>query len=91
MTTWGGAERSIPEKAQNSFGQFAGRDIMWDSSIESGFAVFHGSAEPIVQRRARDYEGAKRAGLKSLLIDREGNAPENVESIRTLAEVLLYF
>ncbi len=39
----------------------------------------------------KDYEGAKRAGLKSLLIDREGKASPNVESIRTLAEVLLYF
>jgi len=40
---------------------------------------------------ARDYEGAKRAGLKPLLIDREGKALQNVDSIKSLTEVLLYF
>jgi putative hydrolase of the HAD superfamily len=35
-----------------------------------------------------DYEGAKRAGLKPLLIDREAKSSENVETIRSLAEVL---
>ena len=39
----------------------------------------------------RDYEGAKRAGLKPLLINREGKTLENVDSIQNLAEVLLYF
>lgn len=37
-----------------------------------------------------DYEGARGAGLKPLLIDREGKASEDVETIRHLAEVLLY-
>jgi len=37
-----------------------------------------------------DYEGAKRAGLKALLIDREGKAPQEVEAIRSLTEVLDY-
>lgn len=37
-----------------------------------------------------DYEGAKKAGLKPLLIDRQGQAPENVETIRSLTEVLPY-
>jgi putative hydrolase of the HAD superfamily len=36
-----------------------------------------------------DYEGAKHAGLKPLLIDREGKASEDVEKIRSLTEVLL--
>lgn len=35
-----------------------------------------------------DYEGAKKAGLKPLLIDREGKSSENVETIRNLTEVL---
>jgi putative hydrolase of the HAD superfamily len=35
-----------------------------------------------------DYEGAKRAGLKPLLIDREAKSSENVETIRSLTEVL---
>lgn len=39
----------------------------------------------------RDYEGAKRAGLKPLLINREGETLENVDSIQNLVEVLLYF
>jgi 2-haloalkanoic acid dehalogenase type II len=38
-----------------------------------------------------DYEGAKNAGLKPLLIDREGKVTENVETIRSLATVLDYF
>jgi putative hydrolase of the HAD superfamily len=38
----------------------------------------------------RDYEGAKKVGLKPLLIDREGKALENVDSIRSLTEVLHY-
>ena len=37
-----------------------------------------------------DYEGAERAGLKPLLILREGKASEGVETIRTLTEVLHY-
>jgi putative hydrolase of the HAD superfamily len=37
-----------------------------------------------------DYEGARDAGLRPLLIDREGKASEGVETIRTLAEVLLH-
>ncbi|UCC27240.1 MAG: HAD-IA family hydrolase [Candidatus Bathyarchaeota archaeon] len=36
-----------------------------------------------------DYEGARNAGLKPLLIDREGKASESVETIRNLTEVLL--
>jgi len=37
-----------------------------------------------------DYEGARHAGLKPLLIDREGKASESVETIRSLSEVLLH-
>jgi len=37
-----------------------------------------------------DYEGAKKAGLKPLLIKREGRASENIDSIRSLTEVLSY-
>lgn len=37
-----------------------------------------------------DYEGARNAGLKPLLIDREGKASEGVEAIRSLTEVLLH-
>ena len=37
-----------------------------------------------------DYEGAKRAGLKPLIIDREGKAPANVDTIRSLTEVLSF-
>jgi putative hydrolase of the HAD superfamily len=39
----------------------------------------------------KDYEGARKAGLKPLLIDREGKTPKNVDSIRSLTEVLHYF
>jgi len=39
----------------------------------------------------RDYEGARRAGLRSLLIDRRGKALENVDAVRSLTEVLRYF
>lgn len=38
-----------------------------------------------------DYEGAKKAGLKPLIIDREGKAITDVETIRSLAELLYYF
>lgn len=37
-----------------------------------------------------DYEGAKRAGLRPLFIDREGKTSKNIETIRSLTEVLLY-
>lgn len=37
-----------------------------------------------------DYEGAKRAGLKPLIIDREGKAPANVDKISSLTEVLSF-
>lgn len=37
-----------------------------------------------------DYEGARHAGLKPLLIDREGKASESLETIRSLTEVLLH-
>jgi putative hydrolase of the HAD superfamily len=37
-----------------------------------------------------DYEGAKRAGLRPLIIDREGETSKSVETIRSLTEVLLY-
>jgi len=38
-----------------------------------------------------DYEGAKKAGLKALLINREGKSLANVETITSLTEVLRYF
>jgi putative hydrolase of the HAD superfamily len=38
-----------------------------------------------------DYEGAKQAGLKPLLINREKKALTNVEAITSLIEVLSYF
>jgi len=37
-----------------------------------------------------DYEGAKQAGLKPLLIDREGKVPEGIDAVRSLVEVLQY-
>jgi putative hydrolase of the HAD superfamily len=37
-----------------------------------------------------DYEGAKNAGFKPLLISREGKAPADVETIRILTELLHY-
>lgn len=37
-----------------------------------------------------DYESAERAGLKPLLIDREGKVPEGIDAIRSLVEVLQY-
>lgn len=37
-----------------------------------------------------DYEGAKHAGLKPLLIDREGKVSEGIDTIRSLVEVLQY-
>jgi putative hydrolase of the HAD superfamily len=38
-----------------------------------------------------DYEGAKKAGLKPILIDRTAKSSTSVETIRSLNEVLLYF
>lgn len=38
----------------------------------------------------KDYEGAKRAGLRALLVDRDGSVPQNREIIRSLVEVLEY-
>lgn len=38
----------------------------------------------------RDYEGARRAGLKPLLIDRSGRNVTNFETITTLTELLKY-
>lgn len=37
-----------------------------------------------------DYEGARHAGLKPLLIDRDGKASGGIEEIRSLVEVLQY-
>ena len=37
----------------------------------------------------KDYEGARRAGLKPLLIDRENKSDRNFETITSLSEVLL--
>ena len=37
-----------------------------------------------------DYEGARKAGLKPILIDRKGNAPADVEYIGSLTQVLQY-
>jgi len=37
-----------------------------------------------------DYEGARKAGLKPILIDRNGNAPANVEAIKSLTQILSY-
>ena len=37
-----------------------------------------------------DYEGAKGAGLKPLIIDLDGKAPPNVDTIRSLTEVLSF-
>lgn len=39
----------------------------------------------------RDYEGARRAGLRSLLIDRKGKASKDIDSMKSLTEVLHYF
>jgi len=39
----------------------------------------------------KDYEGARKAGLKPLLIDREERGLKNVDSIKNLTEVLGYF
>jgi len=37
-----------------------------------------------------DYEGAKKAGLKPLIINREGKALADVETIGSLIELLNY-
>ena len=37
-----------------------------------------------------DYEGAKRAGLKPLIINREGKTPANVNTIKSLTEVISF-
>lgn len=37
-----------------------------------------------------DYDGAKKAGLKPLLIDREGKNSEKIQKTRSLSEVLSY-
>jgi len=37
-----------------------------------------------------DYEGARKAGLKPLLINRNGNAPASVDAIKSLTQVLQY-
>jgi putative hydrolase of the HAD superfamily len=39
----------------------------------------------------RDYEGAKRAGLKPLIIDRKGRDLKNADWIKSLTEILHYF
>ncbi|MGD8505545.1 MAG: HAD family hydrolase [Candidatus Bathyarchaeota archaeon] len=52
--------------------------------VRPGEAIFVGDSVK------QDYEGAEKAGLKPLLIDREGKTPANVETIRSLTEVLSY-
>lgn len=37
-----------------------------------------------------DYEGARNAGLKALLIDRENKVQKQVEKIRSLQEILAF-
>lgn len=37
-----------------------------------------------------DYEGAKEAGMKTVLISRDGDAPVGVESVTNLTEILKY-
>lgn len=37
-----------------------------------------------------DYEGAKGAGLRPFIIDREGKAPANVNTVRSLTDVLSF-
>lgn len=39
----------------------------------------------------RDHEGAMRAGLNSLLIDRRRKDKKNVDSINDLTKILYYF
>jgi putative hydrolase of the HAD superfamily len=53
--------------------------------LEPGEVLFVGDS------MEKDYEGARKAGLQSLLLDREGKASKNVDSIRSLTEVLRYF
>lgn len=38
--------------------------------------------------RIEDYDGARRAGIPALLLDRPGRAPEGVDAIRSLEELL---
>ena len=39
----------------------------------------------------RDYEGAEKSGLRPLLINREGRKLKNIDTIKSLTEVLPYF
>ena len=50
--------------------------------VEPGEVVFVGNEHKY------DYVGAQAAGLKPLLIDREGDAPEDAEVIESLADVV---
>jgi len=50
--------------------------------VEPGEVVFVGNEYKY------DYVGARRAGLKPLLIDREGDAPEDADVIESLSDVL---
>lgn len=62
------------------------KDLTYEKRVEwltTARAVFIGDSIKF------DYEGAQRAGLKSLLIDRFGKAREAVETIWRLAEVLV--
>lgn len=54
-------------------------------NVQPNEAIFVGD------RVRHDYQGAKRAGLKPLLISREGKVLADVDTIRCLTEVLSYF
>lgn len=47
-----------------------------------------GAALHVGDSRVEDYEGARRAGIPALLLDRAGRAPEGVDAIRSLEELL---
>ncbi len=71
---------SIVGKAKPDPGIFA-------AALEKAGVPAH-AALHVGDSRVEDYEGARRAGIPAVLLDRAGRAPEGGEAIRSLEELL---
>jgi 2-haloalkanoic acid dehalogenase type II len=53
-------------------------------NVQAGEAIFVGDSLKY------DYEGAEKAGMRAVLVSRNGDAPAGIETVKTLTEILEY-